>query len=234
MILLRSLVFSILLSGPLLAAEPPHAVFPLNPTELLATLPATPTDWTLVRSDGGTNFGEWLTSRATRVFQPPPPPPGTVPAPGPREVEITIVDTGGFAPTLTSFADFRPEKTDAMEKLYVGGLPALTFPLDEGKQFIEILVAGRLIVEITLTGLPQVKAETWLRALHFDALPRLENSLPATRQNEYRVSYLDELHPEKNRAYNVAPTDSEGLTKILKTASQAKESEPTPAAQTTR
>jgi len=205
-----------LLTGfsPIASAQQTTAAYPYEPAQLLLALPVTPADWTLIRSDADTSLGQWLLTKATRVFQAPPlsiTPASAAPVP-PGEVRISVVDTGGFAPSLADFADFKPAKSGPIEKKFVESLPAIVFTDDDGHQFTQVLVASRYLVEIAFTNLPQPRLEDWLRTFHFDQLPP-QNDAPAASSLEFRLSHLDELHPDKNRSYVVSVTDPARLPK---------------------
>jgi hypothetical protein len=190
---------------------------PFQPEQLLATLPDTPRDWTLVRSDADLFLGDALLSKATRVFWAPTKPlnASDTPPPPPGEVKIRILDTAGDVPSLADFADFKPAKNGSIERKFIGSLPAIVFGGDETKQVTQVLVSSRYILDVTFTNLPQQRVEDWLRSLHFNRLPEKSEGPPAPT-GQFRLSYVDELHPEKNRSYNVAATDRKRLNEILK------------------
>ena len=151
-------------------------------------------------------------TRATRVFfhAPPPAPQLSAPtAPVPAgEVEITVIDTAGYSSSLAAFADFTPGKSGITEKKLLGSLPTIVTTVEEGRQLSQTLVHSRYIVEITLAHLPSTThLEDWLRTFHFDALPPKPGAPSPTspaHAHEFRISHLDELHPEKNRSYFVS------------------------------
>jgi hypothetical protein len=206
------LLICLLAAKSTLSAQQSFPVQPYEPEELLLALPTTPTDWTLLRSEADMSLGQWLLTKATRVFQAPPSPTstdGTKPPPG--EVEISVADTGGYAPALAGFADFKPQKVGAFEKRLLGSLPAIVVTDEEGRQFAQILVSSRYLVEITFTRLPTEKIETWLRTFHFDLLPARNAPPSTTPPREYQLSHLDELHPAKSRSYRVSTTDPKRL-----------------------
>ncbi len=201
------------------AAQQTPTIFPVEPARLLGVLPAAPAEWKVIRSEAGTTLGEWLKTRATRIFQAPPTTqnagePATATRAG--EVEISVVDTAGFAPLLAAFADFAPGKNGPLEKKLIGSLPAIVITQEGGRQFTQMLVSSRYLVEISLTNLPRERAEDWLRGFRFDTLPK-ENARPITRPREFRLTHLDELHPKNNRSYTVSTTSATRLNAFLKT-----------------
>lgn len=107
-------------------------------------------------------------------------------------------------------------KNCGFEKKFIGGLPAIVITGENGRQRTQVLVAGRYIVEIALTNLPHARAEDWLRALHFDALPP-KSAAHAAHPRDFRLKHIDELHPENNRSYVVSTTDAKALEVFLKT-----------------
>jgi hypothetical protein len=201
---------------------------PFEPDQLLAALPDAPRDWTLIRADGDLFLGDSLLSKATRVFQAPVRPSEAAgialptpassrdasnkPPPPPGEVRIRILDTAGDAPSLADFADFKPGRSGSIEKKLFGSLPAIVFGGDETKQVIEVLVSSRYILNITFTNLPPQRVEDWLRAFHFDRLPE-KSRTPDEPAGQFRLTHVDELHPEKNRSYLVSATDPKKLPK---------------------
>jgi hypothetical protein len=214
----RSLL-AILLAGircTVALAEPASPVLPYEPRQLLPVLPSAPLDWKVTRSEAGTTLGEWLQTRATRIFQAPPAP-VTAGAPAPQgRLEISVTDTGGFAQSLAAFDGFTPGKIGNLEKKLIGTLPAIFVGSENSRQFIQVLVSSRYIVELTLTDLPRQRVEDWLRAFHFDALPPATTSAP-TRPGEYRLSHIDELDPKNNRSYLVSTTNIKRVDAYLKT-----------------
>jgi hypothetical protein len=160
-----------------------------------------------------------LETRATRVLQAPPTPvpvgdASVAPLP-PGEIEITVVDTAGFAPALAAFEDFTPGRNANVEKKLIGALPAIVIANDGGRQFVQILVSSRYLVELTLTNLPRHRAEDWLRGFHFDGLPA-SSKAPISRPREFRLSHIDELQPKRNRSYVVSTTNSKRVDAFLK------------------
>ncbi|MEI9898636.1 MAG: hypothetical protein WDN28_33460 [Chthoniobacter sp.] len=219
MTLLRSLpLLGLLLFAITASAEDAPAPFPFEPAQLLTVLAAAPADWKITRSDAATTLGQWLKTRATRTFQPPPPSAtaDAAPASAPGEVEVSVIDTAGFAPSLAAFADFTPGKNGALEKKLLGTLPAIVISGEGGRQFSQVLVSNRYIVEITLPHLSPVRLEDWLRGLHFDFLPPAA-SVPTVSPREFRLTHVDELHPENNHSYVVSTTSSKRLAAFLKT-----------------
>jgi hypothetical protein len=193
----------LLLLGPVAprtrADAPPS--LPASPTDLLQVLPQAPDRWTMTQSQAKTVLAGWLQTRAVRVFLPPPPVDGT-PAKG--SVEIAVLDTGGFRQSLGDFADFKPGKNGPIERLLIAGYPALQIPDLQGNPRVQILLASRYIVEVKIIGLPAEKIESWLRALHFDTLPRQASADGSALPSVVSLSSIDELHPERNRTYSVS------------------------------
>jgi hypothetical protein len=184
--------------------------------QLLAVLPTAPTDWKVTRSEADNSLGEWLETRATRTFQPPPTPSAgsdAAPATPLDGVEVSVVDTAGFAPSLGAFAGFTPGKSSIIEKKLLGSLPTIIISGEGGRQLVQVLVSARFIVEITLPNLPKQHVEDWLRAFHFDISPQ---RAPTTRPSEFRLTHVDELHPENNRSYIVSATNSKRVDEFLK------------------
>jgi len=192
----------LLLLGPIAAvaradAPPSH---PAAPADLLQVLPQVPDGWTLVQSKAKTVLAGWLQTRAVRVFQAPPNIDGTS---TPGSVEIAVLDTGGFRQSLGDFVDFKPGKSGPIERLLIAGYPALQIPDLEGNPRTQILLASRYIVEVKIIGRPAERIEPWLRALHFDALPRQTAADAGALPAVVTLVSIDELHPELNRTYSV-------------------------------
>lgn len=194
-------------------AQQTPRVFPFEPAQLVTVLPAAPADWKVTRSTADGSLGEWLETRATRVFQAPPHPGAAADAPL-GEVEVSVVDTAGFPPSLAAFADFKTGKSGVIEKKLLGSLPAIAIAGEGGRKITQILVSTRYIVEITATHLPQHRIEDWLRGFHFDLLPAASPT-PRTRPQEFRLTHVDELHPEKNRSYLVSLSNSKRVSEFL-------------------
>ncbi len=216
------------------SAQQTPTTFPFEPAQLLTVLPSAPAEWTLTRSEAETTLGEWLETRATRVFHSPPQPAvNNKDTATTGEVEIAVTDTAGFAPSLAAFVNFTPGKNGAVEKKLIGSLPAIVFAGENGGQLTQVLVANRYIVEISLSHLPSSKIEDWLRGFHFDSLPP-KPPAPMTRQRDFRLTHVDELHPENNRSYSVSTTSSKRVSDFLKTlpAEKEKSDEPVTAAAT--
>ena len=94
--------------APALVAQEKAATYPVPPDQLLATLPETPQQWALLRSEGYSFLGDSLPSKATRIFQAPATnadASNLTPAP-PGEVKIRVLDTANDAPSRADFADF--------------------------------------------------------------------------------------------------------------------------------
>lgn len=219
---IRPLLFSLFALASTAAAENAPAAFPFEPAQLLTVLPTTPSRWTLLRSEANTSLSAWLQTRATRVFQAPPPEPDSASpavaapaAPSLGEAEISVLDTGGFTSALAAFLDFTPGKNGNVERKQFGSLPAILTTSEDGLQLAEVLVSNRFIVRISLKNLPKSRVEDWLRTFHFDALPA-KSPTPTTRPSEFRLSYVDELHPEKNRSRTASTTSSKRVREFLK------------------
>jgi hypothetical protein len=199
-------------SVTVLTAQEKAATYPFQPDQLLAVLPETPREWTLIRSDADVFWGNSLLSKATRIFQAPvldgsnatPAPPG--------EVKIRILDTADDAPSRADFADFKPLRNGPIEKKLIGSLPAIVVSKDETKQLVEVLVASRFVLDITFTNLPQQRVEDWLRSFHFDRLPE-KSEAPSTPTGQFRVVHVDELQPERNRSQLVSVSSSQKAPK---------------------
>jgi hypothetical protein len=139
----------------------------------------------------------------------------TAPALPPGEIELSVVDTAGFAPSLAAFANFAPGKNGTLEKKLIGTLPAIVIANQDGRQFVQVLVASRYLVELTLTNLPRQRAEDWLRGFHFESLPQTSKT-PTSRPREFRLSHIDELQPKNNRSYAVSTTSARRVDAFLK------------------
>lgn len=224
MISFRTLAVFLFGGVALVSAQPAAPIFPFEPVQLVAVLPAAPADWKVTRSVADGSLGEWLETRATRVFQAPPPESGARADAPPGEVEISVVDTAGFGPALAAFADFKPGKNGAIEKKLFGSLPALVITGESDREIVQLLVSARYIVEITFTHLPQHRTEDWLRGFHFDALPAASPT-PTTRPREFRLTHVDELHPQKNRSYLVSVSQSKRVSEFFQTLPAEKSSE---------
>jgi hypothetical protein len=193
----------LLLLGPIAAvtrADTPPSL-PASPANLLQVLPQTPNRWTLTQSQARTVLSGWLQTRAVRVFQAPPPTDGTTAV---GSVEIAVLDTGGFRQSLGDFTDFKPGKSGPIERLLIAGYPALQIPDLGGNPRTQILLASRYIVGVKIIGLPAEKIEPWLRALHFDLLPRRTSADSDALPTVVTLESIDELHPERNRTYSVS------------------------------
>jgi hypothetical protein len=208
-----------LLSTAFAQQTPP--ILPVEPHQLLGILPAAPADWKIIRSDAETTLGEWLETRATRVFQAPPAPveAGTAvsASKAPRgEIEINVVDTAGFGPALAPFVGFKTSKSDGLEKKVLGSLPAIIVTSTDGKQLAQVLVASRYLVELTFTHLTNARVEDLLRGFRFDTLPQKGQTL-TNRPREFQLTHIDELEPTNNRSYSVTTTSTKRLDDFLKT-----------------
>jgi hypothetical protein len=211
----------LVLLAPLIAlvstapAQTTPAIFPFEPAQVLGVLPAAPAEWKVTRSEADTTLGEWLETRATRVFQAPPTR-STTATSAPGEAEISVVDTAGFEPALAAFAGFVPGRSGDLEKKLIGSSPAIVITSENGRQFTQLLISSRYLVEITLTNLPQHRAEDWLRLFRFDSLPaksRTQTNAP----REFRLSHVDELQPRNNRSYTASTTSAKRVNDFLKT-----------------
>ena len=223
MTLLRSLLALSLGFAGTVSAEQTTAIFPFEPAQLLATLPAAPPEWTVVRSEADSSLGDWMETKATRVFSAPP-----AATSGPTgEAEISVTDTAGFPPSLANFANFTAGKSGNVEKKLTGSLPTIVVTTEEGRQLTQVLVSGRYIVEILLTRSTPSRIEDWLRGFRFDLLPP-KSVTPTARPREFRLSHVDELHPEKNRSYSVSTTSSKRVSDFLKTLPAEKTEEVAP------
>jgi hypothetical protein len=222
MTLLRSLLALSIGAASLSAAEQAPAILPFEPAQLLTALPSAPAEWKVLRSEADNALGDWVETRATRAFSSPPQPPVTPDAPsGPAgEVEISVTDTAGFAPSLAAFTNFTPGKSGTLERKLIGSLPAIVTSGEDGRALTQVLVSNRYIVEVSIARLPQSKVEDWLRGFHFDLLPPGATT-PVDRPNEFRLTHIDELHPENNRSYFVSTTSSKRVHEHLKRSAKA-------------
>lgn len=198
-----------------LAADP---VLPVQPGDLLKALPVKPESATLTRSEAETTFVEWYATRATRVFEFKANPP----AQEAGSVEVSVTDTGGFRSSIAAFANFKPGKIEAVEKLFLGSIPVIQFDDPAGQRFLQALVSDRYIVEVTASGSQKDPAQ-WLRALHFQGLPTKASSAVAKPIRQAQLAYIDELKPANNRTHSVNVTDATALNKKLRTLPQLPE-----------
>jgi hypothetical protein len=221
---LRLPVLFYLLAATALAAEP-APVLPASPSALLGVLPAAPADWTILSSVADSKLNQTIETRATRLYQAPPEEKAAPDAPR-GEVELSVLDTGGYLPALGAFTNFQPLKEGPVEKHLIGTLPAITLTTGEGERLTQVLVAARYIVEITLRRQPGTKAEAWLRTLRFDLLPSAIPA-PAAAPREFRAVHLDELQPENNRSYLISTTDGERRLQYLRARPPERDASPT-------
>lgn len=219
---LRFAVLSVLLAARFSSASAQESpgIFPFEPAQMLGVLPTAPADWKVLRSVADSTLGEWLETRATRVFQAPPAPASAgaavIPDAPPGQIEISVVDTAGFTPALVAFANFTTAKSGNMEKKLIGSVPAIVIGSETERQFVELLVSSRYLVEITLTNLPRQRIDDWLRTFHFETLPQA-NRAPTRGTREFRLTHLDELQPKNNRSYSVSTTSAKRVDAFLKT-----------------
>ncbi|HSI13318.1 MAG TPA: hypothetical protein VK961_14805 [Chthoniobacter sp.] len=215
---LRTLLIFIVATPFMAPAEPPSAVFPYEPAQLLAALPAAPAEWSTTRSEAETTLGDWLETRATRVYRRNPSTPAendAVAASAPLEVEISVTDTGGLSSSLAAFANFTPGQSGRVEKKLIGSLPSIIFAGEDGRQLTQVLVSGRYIIELAASRSSQFRVDDWLRAFRFNDLPPV-SATPHSRPKEFRLTHVDELHPENNRSYSVSTTNSSRVSSFLK------------------
>ena len=207
-----SLAALMLIGSPVFAE--PDLVYPVKPEALIAILPAASENWKVTRSQGEIALGEWLESRATRVYkfvsQSP-----EIPSVG--QVELRLTDTANFPAALGDFQDFQTGKNGALEKTLIEENPALILPLSESKTLVQILVDNRYLVRLTFSELPKVDAASWLKSLKLDVLHQIKTPSAGELPEEVKLVFLDELQPHKNRAYSVAPPNNKVYAEYLKT-----------------
>jgi hypothetical protein len=183
-------------------------MMPAKPQSLFAALPGKLENWKLTRSTAEGLYSEWLQSRVVREYERQlPAEEGEAPPPL-STTRISITDTGRHASAVSAFADFEPGKEEGFERKYLDGDPAYLIESGESEFEIEMLVAGRFIIRIISRNQPESFLENWLKRLDRKKLRSLPDTATIALPETILISHIDQLDPEKNRAYQLATSSS--------------------------
>jgi hypothetical protein len=193
-------------------SAPAEPVVPLSPSKLLDQLPKAPAGWTLKTSQAFNDYLGWPVTTARRDFQGPPPPPAGEgePPPPPPEIRIRFTDTGKWPARLAAFAGFAPGKSEAGEKLFLDGIPAISRPTEAGTR-TTLCVAGRFLVVIESRHLEKAQADEWIKNLDLAALARLAPGGETTAPRPLKIIRIDQIHPAMNRSRDLYWSTEEEL-----------------------
>jgi len=210
-----------------------HPILPLQPSDLLKGMPATPSEWTLNISIAGNNFsGGWMTAFAERDFKQNPPPPiaGVTPPPFvPATLKVFLTDTGSktdFSPIFrgpkdgSSSADVTYFNINSFPARMIKQPGALTTststsgmaasgPSTTGTStaypplVLTFLVKNRFLFEIHSTNLTTDQLKKYVASLDFSVLVSMPNSGATTITNPVILTRVDELHPQNTRSHQL-------------------------------
>ena len=181
---------------------------PVTPQSLFTSLPGKLENWKLTRSTAEGRYSEWLQSRAVRDYERQLPAEEGEDPPPLSTTRISITDTGRHVSATSAFDDFTVGEDEGFERKFLDGDPAYLIASDEAEQEIEMLVAGRFIVRIVSRNQPEELLEEWLKSLNRKKLRSIRDTSTIKLPETILISYIDQLEPDKNRAYYLATSSS--------------------------
>ncbi|NNE92946.1 MAG: hypothetical protein HKN23_14980 [Verrucomicrobiales bacterium] len=200
----------------------PRGMLPTSPQSLFPVLPGKMESWELKRSTGETRYNQWLESRVVRIFEKEITLPPIEGAKGGSEkkvtlrTRVTVTDTAKFPSAISYFRNFAPGKEDDYEKAFLEGYPAFISRYGEKELDIQLLVKGRFLVEYALENQPEKFAKEWIQRTKFAKLNSIADSGVVDLPEIIGVVKIDQLNPEKNKAYHLATTSVAQLSRDLK------------------
>jgi hypothetical protein len=191
-------------------------LLPLLPSELSAVMPNEVKGWQLKQATAKNTYTKWLQTRAIRVFESQPRSKEDVPL----TVRVKLTDTGRFYPAIQHFRSLAKLEDDGTGadplRRRFAGLRGSEQRFPDGRTQVKVLIEGRYIVEFLLPdGFRDAQLDLFLDAFSFNTLKgkkeRSVKKLPTT----YTMHSIDELHPERNRSYQMAIITAEEVNKML-------------------
>jgi len=220
---MRAFAFSIIaaLGSLLLADEPVRAqeetengIIPVRPQQLWEPMPAELETWKIRRSTAENRLGGWIESRAVREYEKIPETEGEPPEGPPATTRIVITDTGKHPSSTGHFAEFslEAETEEGVEAKKIEGWPAYLVTYEEDKDLVlEIFVADRFLVEISITHQPARFFDEWVKRIDLASLAKIPGTEAVPLPEELIMFRLDQLNPKKNRSYRLATTSNSRL-----------------------
>lgn len=190
-----------------------------KPQDLWQMMPGEMETWELKVSTAESRFNRWLEARAVREYQKietPEEAESGKPTP-PAKTRIVVTDTAGFPGSIDFFEGFEPGKDeeDDIERRVLSGWPAFLIPYGDDELVVEILVAKRFLVEITLQHQPRRFVGQWVRRMDLGGLAGLPETEIVALPETVKVMRIDQLNPERNRAYLLATTSNSRVEQEL-------------------
>lgn len=193
-----------------------------KPQDLWQMMPGEMETWELKTSTAESRFNRWLEVRAVREYEkiqtleevesgkPVPP----------AKTRIVVTDTAGFPGAIDFFDGFEPGKDDEneedeIEREILSGWPAFFIPYGENELVVEMLVAKRFLVEITLLHQPRRFVGQWVRRMDLGGLAGVPRTEVVALPETVKVMRIDQLNPERNRAYLLATTSNSRVEQEL-------------------
>jgi len=186
-------------------------VMGVPPATLLEIMPKPPNGWKLISSVGTNEISAFpaLLTFAIREyrFDPPPAQPGD-PIPLPKITKITLLDTAydpDRAFVFDSFHETGPAGPN-IKRFTVEGIPFVDQMVSASLRIVSGAFDGRFIITATLENQTKEDRDAWLAALDVASLTSWMKRAPQVPPTPdfFKVSRIDELHPETNQSLTVS------------------------------
>ena len=205
---------------------------PLQPKDLLAMLPPCPEEWVLKRSQARTVFRETLGAFAMREYEEVITELEAARSSEPLKPETVIIairDTCGCGPHLAPFRkETAPPRGGDFKLGAWNRYPAMMVEMGKERKSLRILVKRRFVVEVVFSGDNLGALDKWLAHCDLRALTAPRKKSAVTIKDRVWIKFVDELRPERSRAY-FDPVDF-SRPKELPPAADASAGEPKAAA----
>ncbi|MEI6316041.1 MAG: hypothetical protein WCO89_14300, partial [Syntrophus sp. (in: bacteria)] len=202
----------LLMTGMPLFSQTSKVVMGVPPDALLAVLPKAPENWKLVSSLGVNEISSYpaLLTFAIREYRLDPPPPVLPgdPIPPPKITKITLLDTAHDPDRAFVFDAFQDAGGAGpnTKRFTVAGIPFVEQTINSSLRVVSGAFDGRFIISANLENQTKEDLDAWLTAINVTALNawmKKAPELPPT-PDFFKVSRIDELHPETNQTLSVA------------------------------
>lgn len=205
----------ILFAGSILAQEieEERGMLPvLEPQSLWEFMPGKMRTWELKESVAESRFDQWLEAKATRAYEKileeAEGSEGAGESEPPRKTKISITDTARVPDLVSYFDNFEPGEDEEIERRMIVGYPAFLIPYGENELVIEMLVAKRFLVEITLENQPRRFVGEWVRRIDLQGLAAIPDTEIVPLPESVKILRVDQLNPDRNNAYLLATTSN--------------------------
>jgi hypothetical protein len=177
----------------------PPRVLPLSPKEVLALLPATPTNWRTTTSLATNQVSSWLITIAQRQIE------GVADKHAtsgtnspPMRTTFVLIDTGFDPSSAGAFVDFKTMQGTGAEKILLKGYPTIRTRPSATSESLQMFINQRFVLRIDAENQPKDATLGWAERVPFDRYNPPRTAALTTLPAEVIITTVDELNPVNN------------------------------------